>query len=72
MVSNMLKILRLNDGPSIIKYKTSWDQHHCEVPGITSTYTVFPHLDVASIAVSGYCTCRSFACAVLVSESRLV
>ncbi|KAG2113752.1 uncharacterized protein F5147DRAFT_570875, partial [Suillus discolor] len=56
----------------IIKYKTSWDQHHCEVLGITSTYTVFPHLDVASIAVSGYCTCRSFAYAVLVSKSRFV
>ncbi|KAG1870559.1 hypothetical protein C8R48DRAFT_596930, partial [Suillus tomentosus] len=51
-------------------YKTSWGQHHCEVLGITSTYTVFP-LDVASTAVSSYCTCLSFAYAVLVSENRL-
>ncbi|KAG2113757.1 uncharacterized protein F5147DRAFT_33410 [Suillus discolor] len=29
----------------VIKYKTSCSQHHCEVLGITSTYTVFPHLD---------------------------
>ncbi|KAG1870562.1 hypothetical protein C8R48DRAFT_596619, partial [Suillus tomentosus] len=53
------------------KHKTSWGQHPCEVLGITSTYTVFSHLDVASTAMSNYCTCLSFAYAVLVSENRL-
>ncbi|KAG1896071.1 uncharacterized protein F5891DRAFT_959297, partial [Suillus fuscotomentosus] len=46
-------------------------QHPSEVLGITSTYTVFAHLDVASTAMSSYCTCLSFAYAVLVSENRL-
>ncbi|KAG1784454.1 uncharacterized protein HD556DRAFT_1251301 [Suillus plorans] len=65
----VLNIIDLKGGDQ--KYKTSWGQHHCEVLGITSTYTVFPHLDVASIAVSRSCTCLSFAYAVLVSENRL-
>ncbi|KAG2051202.1 hypothetical protein BDR06DRAFT_890283, partial [Suillus hirtellus] len=43
--------------PSVMKYKTSLGRHPCEVLGITSTYTVFPHLDVTFTAVSGYCTC---------------
>jgi len=56
----------------LIKYKTSLGRHLCEVLGIISTYTVFPHLDVASTAVSSYCACLSFAYAVLISENRLV
>ncbi|KAG1800514.1 hypothetical protein EV424DRAFT_1332140, partial [Suillus variegatus] len=56
----------------VIKYKTSLGRHPCEVLGIISTYTVFPHLDVASTAVSSYCACLSFAYAVLISENRLV
>jgi hypothetical protein len=67
-----LQILQLNDGPSVMKYKTSWGRQYYEVLGTTSTYTVFPHLGAASTTVSSYCTCPSFAYSVLMSENHLM
>ncbi|KAG2150570.1 hypothetical protein DEU56DRAFT_35792 [Suillus clintonianus] len=64
--------LDIIDREGVMKYKTSWGRHHYEVLGTTSTYTVFPHLDAGSAAVSSYCTCPSFAYAVLISENHLM
>ncbi|KAG1894503.1 uncharacterized protein F5891DRAFT_961460, partial [Suillus fuscotomentosus] len=68
----IIAALDIIDREGVVKYKTSWGRHHYEVMGTTSTYTVFPHLDVASTAVSSYCTCPSFAFAVLISENHLM
>ncbi|KAG1769035.1 hypothetical protein EDD22DRAFT_870568 [Suillus occidentalis] len=64
--------LDIIDRECVMKYKTSWGRHHYEVMGTTSTYTVFPHLGAASTAVSSYCTCPSFAYAVLISENHFM
>ncbi|KAG1762197.1 hypothetical protein EDD22DRAFT_892976 [Suillus occidentalis] len=68
----IIAALDIIDRECVMKYKTSWGRHHYAVMGTTSTYTVFPHLGAASTAVSSYCTCPSFAYAVLISENHLM
>ncbi|KAG1742811.1 hypothetical protein EDB19DRAFT_1633661 [Suillus lakei] len=70
--ATIIAALDIIDREGVMKYKTSWGRHHYEVLGTTSTYTVFPHLDAASAAGSSYCTCPSFAYAVLISENHLM
>ncbi|KAG1732232.1 uncharacterized protein EDB91DRAFT_1058191 [Suillus paluster] len=70
--ATIIAALDIIDHDGVVKYKTSWGRHHYEVLGTTSTYTVFPHLHTASAAVSSYCTCPSFAYAVLISENHLM
>ncbi|OAX43296.1 hypothetical protein K503DRAFT_708818 [Rhizopogon vinicolor AM-OR11-026] len=70
--TTIIAALDLIDRDGVVKYSTSWGQHHYEVLGTTSTYAVFPHLNAASTVISSYCTCPSFAYAVLISESHLM
>ncbi|KAJ8587445.1 hypothetical protein M405DRAFT_794096 [Rhizopogon salebrosus TDB-379] len=69
--ATIVAALDIIDRDGVVKYRSSWGRHHYEVLGATSTYAVFPHLDTASAVISSYCTCPSFAYAVLISESHL-
>ncbi|KAF9227410.1 hypothetical protein BS17DRAFT_464135 [Gyrodon lividus] len=63
--------LDLVDRDNVLKYRTPWGRCHYEVLGSTAAYSIFPRLG-CSTNVSSYCTCPSFAFAVLMSESHLM
>lgn len=57
---------------SVLRYTTSWGRLFYEVLGSTSTYAVFPWLQGRAAPPSSYCSCPTFADAVLFTESQLM
>ncbi|EGO00080.1 hypothetical protein SERLA73DRAFT_52884 [Serpula lacrymans var. lacrymans S7.3] len=68
--TTIVAALDLVDRACVIKYTSPWGRSYFEVLGSTAAYTVFPQLDFPASA-SCYCTCPSFAFAVLMSESHI-